>query len=49
MDDFCAALPLHAQRLFRLGCHLGEMFYLTPQADWLRADGRNRFLFTGPP
>ena len=49
MDDFCATLPLHAHCLFRLGCYLGEMFYLTPLADWLRANGRNRFLFTGPP
>ena len=29
MDDFCATLPLHAHCLFRLGCYLGEMFYLT--------------------
>ena len=31
------------------GCYLGEMFYLTELADWLRANRRNRFLFTGPP
>jgi hypothetical protein len=49
IDDFCAALPLHAHRPFRLGCHIGEMFYLTRLADWPRANGRNRFLFTGPP
>ncbi len=49
MDDFCATLPLHAHCLFKLGCYLGEMFYLTELADWLRANGRNRFLFTGPP
>jgi hypothetical protein len=48
-DDFCATLPLHAHCLFKLGCYLGEMFYLTELADWLRAHGRNRFLFTGPP
>jgi kynurenine formamidase len=48
-DDYCATLPLHAHCLFRLGCYLGEMFYLTPLADWLRANNRNRFLFTGPP
>ena len=48
-DDFCAQLPLHAHCLFKLGCYLGEMFYLTELADWLRANGRNRFLFTGPP
>ena len=49
LDDFCATLPLHAHCLFKLGCYLGEMFYLTELADWLRAHGRNRFLFTGPP
>ena len=48
-DDFCAQLPLHAHCLFKLGCYLGEMFYLTELADWLRANGRSRFLFTGPP
>jgi hypothetical protein len=49
MEDVCATLPLHAHCLFKLGCYLGEMFYLTDLADWLRANGRNRFLFTGPP
>jgi len=49
MDDMCATLPLHAHCLFKLGCYLGEMFYLTELADWLRANKRNRFLFTGPP
>ena len=49
MDDVCATLPLHAHCLFRLGCYLGEMFYLTELADWLRANHRSRFLFTGPP
>ena len=49
MDDICATLPLHAHCLFKLGCYLGEMFYLTELADWLRANSRNRFLFTGPP
>jgi kynurenine formamidase len=49
MDDVCATLPLHAHCLFKLGCYLGEMFYLTELADWLRANERNRFLFTGPP
>ena len=49
MDDLCATLPLHAHCLFKLGCYLGEMFYLTELADWLRANNRSRFLFTGPP
>jgi len=47
--DHCASLPLHAHCLFKLGCYLGEMFYLTELADWLRANNRSRFLFTGPP
>ncbi len=49
MDDLCATLPLHAHCLFKLGCYLGEMWYLTELADWLRANRRNRFLLTAPP
>jgi kynurenine formamidase len=49
MDDVCATLPLHAHCLFRLGCYLGEMWYLTELADWLRAHQRGRFLLTAPP
>jgi kynurenine formamidase len=49
MDDYCANLPLHAHCLFRLGCYLGEMWYLSDLADWLRANGRSRFLLTAPP
>ncbi len=48
-DDYCATLPLHAHCLFKLGCYLGEMWYLTELADWLRANGRSRFLLTAPP
>jgi hypothetical protein len=48
-DDHCATLPLHAHCLFKLGCYLGEMWYHTELADWLRANGRNRFLLTAPP
>ena len=48
-DDPCALLPLHAHCLFKLGCYLGEMWYLTELADWLRANGRSRFLLTAPP
>ncbi|EJW11347.1 putative cyclase [Rhodovulum sp. PH10] len=47
--DCCAALPLHEHCLFKLGLHLGELWRLTPLADWLRAHGRNRFLLTAPP
>ena len=45
----CAVLPLHEHCLFKLGVHLGEIWHLTPLAEWLRAHGRNRFLLTAPP
>ena len=45
----CATLPLHEHCLFKLGIHLGEIWHLTPLANWLRAHGRNRFLLTAPP
>jgi hypothetical protein len=45
----CAALPLHEHCLFKLGVHLGEIWHLTPLADWLRRHQRSRFLLTAPP
>ncbi|HRO61745.1 MAG TPA: cyclase family protein [Burkholderiaceae bacterium] len=45
----CATLPLHEHCLFKLGVHLGEIWHLTPLAEWLRANGRSRFLLTAPP
>jgi len=48
-DDYCASLPLHAHCLFKLGVYLGEMWYLSELADWLRTNGRSRFLLTAPP
>jgi hypothetical protein len=45
----CAALPLHEHCLFKLGVNLGEIWHLTPLANWLRARGRYRFLLTAPP
>ena len=47
--DCCAALPLHEHCLFKLGLHLGELWHLTPLAQWLRAHERSRFLLTAPP
>jgi hypothetical protein len=44
-----AAMPLHDHCLFKLGIHLGELFWLSPLADWLNAHGRHRFLLTAPP
>ena len=34
--DGCAAMPLHEHCLFKLGVNLGEIWYLTELADWLR-------------
>src|SRR5712691_4281934 len=36
-EGCCAALPLHEHCLFKLGVHLGELWHLTPLAQWLRA------------
>lgn len=44
-----AMLPLHEHCLFKLGVHLGELFYLRELALWLRENGRSRFLLTAPP
>ena len=42
-------LPLHEHCLFKNGIHLGELWLLTPLAEWLRAAGRSHFLLTAPP
>lgn len=42
-------LPLHEHCLFKNGIHLGELWYLTELAHWLRLNRRNRFLLTAPP
>ena len=42
-------LPLHHHCLFKLGLPLAELWYLEELADWLHANGRNRFLLTAPP
>ena len=44
-----AYLPLHEHCLFKLGVNLGELWYLSELADWLRAHRRHRFLLTAPP
>ena len=44
-----AAMPLHEHCLFKNGIHLGEIWYLSELARWLRENGRNRFLLTAPP
>ncbi|PKM03069.1 MAG: cyclase [Gammaproteobacteria bacterium HGW-Gammaproteobacteria-6] len=45
----CAALPLHEHCLFKLGIHLGELWYLSELARALREQGRYRFMLTAPP
>lgn len=44
-----AAMPLHEHCIFKNGIHLGEMWYLTELARWLRSHKRSRFLLTAPP
>lgn len=42
-------LPLHEHCLFKLGIHLGELWYLRELADWLGDARRHHFLLTAPP
>lgn len=42
-------LPVHQKCLVDLGIHLGEIWYLTPLARYLREKKRSRFLLTAPP
>jgi kynurenine formamidase len=42
-------LPLHELCLFRLGVHLGELWWLSELAEHLRDTGRSRCLLTAPP
>ena len=44
-----AVLPLHEFCLFRLGIHLGELWWLSELAEHLRGTRRSRFLLTAPP
>jgi len=44
-----SGLPLHEHCLFKLGVHLGELWYFAELARWLRAHGRWGFLLTAPP
>lgn len=42
-------VPLHHHCLFKRGIPLGELWYLTELAQWLRSQGRSHFLLTAPP
>lgn len=44
-----AMLPLHEHCLFKLGVHLGELWWFGELQAWLRDNGRNAFLLTAPP
>lgn len=48
-DERGLFVPLHVHCLFKLGVHLGELWYLSELAWWLRARERSRFLLTAPP
>ena len=48
-DGCCSDVPLHELCIFKLGIHLGELWQLTPLAQWLRQHRRHRFLLTAPP
>jgi kynurenine formamidase len=48
-QDSPSRLPLHRHCLFRLGVHLGELWYLAELAAALKARDRYRFLLTAPP
>jgi len=45
----CSRLPVHRHCLFRLGVHLGELWYLSELTDALRQRDRSRFFLTAPP
>ena len=45
----CSRLPLHRHCLFRLGVHLGEIWYLSELAAALAERERSRFFLTAPP
>ena len=47
-DDHCR-LPIHRHCLFKIGVHLGEIWYLAELKKALKARGRSRFLLTAPP
>lgn len=42
-------MPLHEHCLFKLGIHIGEMWQLSPLAEWLMVHDRFRFQLTAPP
>lgn len=49
MDARHSMMGLHEHCLFKLGIHLGELWYFRDLAQWLSDHGRSRFLLTAPP
>lgn len=50
ISDCCTStLPLHEHCLFKLGIHLGELWYLADLSKWLKSNGRHHFFLTAPP
>jgi kynurenine formamidase len=49
IGDCGTMLPIHEHCLFKLGIHLGELWYLTELANYLNEHQRSRFLLTAPP
>ncbi|MCO5731642.1 cyclase family protein [Rhizobium sp. SSA_523] len=47
--DSFPGLPLHNHCLFKLGIHLGELWYFSELAAWLRKTQRSAFFLTAPP
>ena len=47
--DSFPGLPLHNHCLFKLGIHLGELWYFAELAAWLRTNNRSSFFLTAPP
>lgn len=48
-DPEATRLPLHTHCLFKLGVHLGELWYLKELADYLWEHKRSACLLTAPP
>jgi kynurenine formamidase len=48
-DERLASLPLHEFCLFKVGIALGELWYLSELAEWMRQHKRQYFLLTAPP
>jgi kynurenine formamidase len=48
-DKRHASLPLHEHCLFKMGIHLGELWFFRDLVNWLAQDRRSSFLLTAPP